>query len=158
MFKAWFVVILLFLLSLCGFLGWYSDFATYYAYKNANVANATAASKDQKPGRVSDWSAHRFEYPVRFTTDSGRRIHAPAYAPRRAIDALQGGGTVKVFYLPDEPLRFRFEEDVQEMPRGWMSLLFGVVTLVVAIAALKIRSTLARHTKYLGRGGDSDDD
>jgi hypothetical protein len=155
MFKAWFIVILLFLGSVTGFLGWLVDFAPYYSFKSAKVARATAASSTQKPGTtIVKYDEVRYEFPLRFKTDSGRDIFAVSFAPRSALDKLERDGYVNVLYLPDEPQTVLFEGDVPKMPRGYKPLLFGLASLVVAFGALKIRGTLARHTKHLGRGGD----
>lgn len=46
---------------------------------------------------------------------------------------------MKILYLPDEPERVVFDGDLAKMPLGWLSLLFGVAALLVAIAAAKSR-------------------
>jgi hypothetical protein len=155
MVKAWVIVILMFLLSLCGVLGWLADFVPYTSFTStAKTARATAASRSQKPGAtILKFDEVRYEFPLRFTTASGRDVLVAAFVPRRVLDKLELEGAVTVHYLPDEPQAVLFDGDIAKMPRGWGSLLFGIAALVVAIGALKIRWTLARHARFLGRGG-----
>ena len=156
MVKVWFVVILLFLGAAAGFLGFAADFGPYYSFKKgAKVAQARPASKTQEAGRsIIKYDEARYEYPLRFKTDSGRDIFANAFVPARALDKLKSDGQVNVLYLPDEPERILFEGDIQRMPRGWWSLILGIAALVVGIAVLRRRSKLAPYTKYLGRSSD----
>lgn len=84
-------MILLFVASACGFLGWLADVVPYVSYRNAKPANATVASKIQKPGRaIEKFGEDRFEYPLRFTTDSGKSVYAVSFAPQRHRRACPG--------------------------------------------------------------------
>jgi hypothetical protein len=154
MIKAWFIIILLFLGAAAGILEWLADFEPYYSFKSgAKVGRATAASKLQKPGSaIVKFDEARYEFPLRFKTEAGKDIFVVAYVPRRALDKLEQDGYVNVLYLPDEPRRIVFEGDIPRMPKGYMGLLFGLVSLAVGIAAMKARHSLARHTRYLGHG------
>lgn len=154
MFKTWFIVILLFLAAAAGILEWLVEFAPYYSFKSgAKVARATAASKLQKPGAVIiKFDEARYEFPLRFKTESGRDVFVVAYAPRSALDKMERDGHVNVLYLPDEPQRIIFDGDIPRMPKGYMALLFGLASLAVGIAAMRMRYSLSRHARYLGHG------
>ena len=164
MFKAWFVIILFFVGGATGILGWLVDFAPYYSFATSSkTAVAVAASQTQKPGEATSYLGEtRYQFPLRFKTDSGNEVFSSSYykntyVPRRALDSLERDGHVTVLYLPDDPQRVLFEGDVEKLPMGWGSLVWGVVCLVVGVLLIGRRYRLARYTKYLGHGETSGD-
>ena len=164
MFKSWFVIILVFVGGVTGILGWLVDFAPYYAFASkARSAEATPAYKTQKPGSTASYLGEtRYQFPLRFRTESGQEVvaggyYTNTYVPRRALDALERNGRVTVFYLPDDPERVLFEGDIQKLPRGYGSLVWGLACLAVGVALVPRRYQLARYTKYLGRGESQGD-
>jgi hypothetical protein len=164
MFKAWYVIILFILGGAVGLLGWLADFAPYYSFATSSKsAVAVAASKTQKPGDATSYlSEPRYQFPLRFKTDSGSEVvsssyYKNTYVPRRVLEALERDGRVTVFYLPDDPQRVLFEGDVEKLPKGWGSLAWGIVSLVVGVLLIGRRYKLARYTKYLGHDDPSGD-
>lgn len=141
MVKASVIVILMFLFSLVGVLGWLADFIPYISFtSSAKSARATAASRSQKPGSTNlKLGEVRHEFPLRFTTDSGRDVLVVAFVPRRLLDKLELEGSVTVHYLPDEPQAVLFDGDIEKMPRGWGPLGIGIAALVAGFGALRIR-------------------
>ncbi|TAK62561.1 hypothetical protein [Methylobacter sp.] len=165
MFKAWFVIILFFLGSATGFLGWLADFAPYYSFATSSKsALAVAAFKTQKPGDATSYLGEtRYQFPLRFITNSGNEVvsssyYKNTYVPRRVLDALERDDHVTVLYLPDDPQRVLFEGDVEKLPKGWGSLAWGIACLVVGVLLIGRRYRLARYTKYLGHGEISGDE
>ena len=159
MFKAWFVIILFIFGGATGFLGWLVDFAPYYSFATSSKsAVAVAAFKTQQPGNATSYLGEtRYQFPLRFTTNSGNEVvsssyYTNTYVPRRVLDALERAGHVTVLYLPDDPQRILFEGDVEKLPKGWGSLVWGIACLVVGILLIGRRYKLARYTRYLGHG------
>lgn len=163
MFKAWFVIILFFVSGAAGILGWVADFAPYYSFASGSkTAVAVAATHTQKPGEATSYLGEtRYQFPLRFKTDSGNEVisssyYTKTYVPRRALDSLERGSPVTVLYLPDDPQRVLFEGDVEKLPMGWGSLVWGVACLVVGILLIPRRYKLARYTRYLGHDASGD--
>ena len=165
MFKAWFVIILFILGGATGFLGWLADFAPYYSFATSSKsAVAVAAFKTQKPGEATSYLGEtRYQFPLRFKTDSGNEVvsssyYKNTYVPRRVLDALERDNRVTVLYLPDDPQMVLFEGDIEQLPKGWGSLAWGVACLVVGVLLIGRRYRLARYTKYLRHDETSGDE
>ncbi len=124
---------------------------------------AVAASRTQKTGEATNYLGElRYQFPLRFKTDSGSEVVSSSYygntfVPRRAVDALERDGHVTVLYLPDDPQRVLFEGDVEKLPMGWGSLVWGVACFGFGVLLIGRRYELARYTKYLGHGASGDE-
>lgn len=157
MFKSWFLIILIFVGGITGVLGWLTDFIPYYSFSlNAESAVAVPVSNLQKPSDPFSYLGEiRYQFPLRFTTKNGKEIisstyYKNTYVPKSAIDAIEKNGQVTILYLPDEPQRVLFEGDIEKLPKGLISLAWGIVGIILAIYLVPHRYRIARYTKYLG--------
>jgi hypothetical protein len=145
MYRAWWLIILMFVGSLVGFLEWIADSWRYHEFNTAGrPAMAAKVAKSQKPGRTIVYLEEtRFEYPIRFTTESGQDISTVAYVPQRFLDEVERDGAAPVIYLKDEPRRLIFPGDLERMPKHYGALLFCAACFIVALGLIKIRYRLA---------------
>jgi hypothetical protein len=157
MFKAWFVVIIFFVASITGFLGWLVNFEKYYDYSfNGKTAIARMATETWTPGEfISVDGETRYKVHLRYELESGDARFVSPYFPRHVIEKIQNDGTVEIIYLSDNPLRVIYKGD--ELPMGLMHLLLGIVAGIIALYLMKNRLRLVPYVRYLGGNGSDGD-
>ncbi|MBI5751330.1 MAG: hypothetical protein HZA59_04170 [Hydrogenophilales bacterium] len=89
----------------------------------------------------------KYKIDLRFKTDVGTERFVSPYFPMPVIKKLQTDGGAEIVYLDDNPYQVIFKG--QQLPKGFLSLLLGLVSGVVGVYLIKIRHKLVPYTRYL---------
>jgi hypothetical protein len=74
---------------------------------------------------------------VKFKTEAGNQVVVERYVPIAIVDRLVKGEHVEIVYLPDNPPRFIYKGE--QLPMGWLWLLFGISMIGLFALSLRLR-------------------
>lgn len=155
MFKLWFLIAICFVGAVTGFLGWLEAFEHRREFSSRGVmALASPVGASQKPGRsLTILDEARFEYPLRFRTESGEDVSTMAYVPKSVLDAIAKDGAAPVIYSRDDPKRLAYPGDLEKMPTNYGWLAFGFASFLAGAGLIRVRHRITGNAPAL-RGGD----
>ena len=127
----------LFVFAIVGFVGGGVETYEHIDYRlNAQQAQMSLADPDQRIIEFEDGMNFR-NMDVKYVSEAGEVVVRQKGVPNAIADQLAAGDSIQIVYLRNNTNRVFYYGQRPPMPWGW--LIFGVVSLVVAIYALKLR-------------------
>lgn len=127
----------LFVMALCGFVAGGIGLYQHVDYRlHAQQADMMLADPDQKVIQLDDVMSYR-TLDVRYVSEAGEVVVPQKSVPKDMADRLAGGDRIAITYLTNNPKRVFYYGQRPPIPWGW--LMMGVIALLVAMYALKLR-------------------
>ena len=133
----------LFVFAIVGFVGGGIETYEHIDYRlNAQAAQMSLADPNQRIIEFDDALSVR-TIDVKYASEAGEVIVRQKVVPNDIFDRLAAGDSVRIVYLQNNTNRVFYHD--QRPPIPWAWFVFGFVSLIVAMYALKLRKREAGH-------------
>ena len=127
----------LFVFAIVGFVGGGIETYEHIDYRlNAQPAQMSLADPNQRIVEFDDVLSVR-TIDVKYVSEAGEVVVRQKVVPNDVFDRLADGESVRIVYLRNNTNRVFYHDRRPPIPWGW--LIFGVISLIVAMYALKLR-------------------
>ena len=127
----------LFVFAIVGFVGGGIETYEHIDYRmNAQSAQMSLADTNQRIVEFDDVLSVR-TIDVKYVSEAGEVVVRQKVVPNDVFDRLVAGESIRIVYLRNNTNRVFYHDRRPPIPWGWF--VFGVISLIVAMYALKLR-------------------